>query len=88
MSVYVDDLFVCIRTPHWRHPSACHMLADTLPELHIMARRLSLKRSWFQNRTLPHYDLTLNKRQHAIRLGAIEITREQLVEMIRKERTK
>ena len=60
MSVYVDNLFLCATTRYWRHGKACHMVADSLSELHAMAKRLSLKRSWFQPGTssLPHYDLT------------------------------
>jgi len=71
-------------TQRWRHGKACHMVADTTDELHAMAKRLSLKRGWFQPGTssLPHYDLTASKRQQAVRFGAIEITREQLVERL------
>jgi len=88
MSVYVDNLFVCATTRYWRHGKACHMFADTLSELHAMAKRLSLKRSWFQPgaMSLPHYDLTASKRQQAVRFGAIEITREQLVDRLREHR--
>jgi len=32
-----------------------------------------LKRTWFQNKRIPHYDLTANKRRQAVSLGATEV---------------
>lgn len=86
MAVYVDDMRNVIRNKNWRYSEACHMVADTEHDLHVFARRLNLKRSWFQYNTIPHYDLTKSKRIDAVLLGAIEITDRQLVEMIRKHR--
>lgn len=75
---YVDELFamesknrqaffVGTRTGHrW-----CHLWADTVEELHALAARIGLRRSWFQSHTrLPHYDLTPSKRALAIAAGA------------------
>lgn len=50
-----------------------HLLTSDLQELHRFAQRLGLKREWFQNKSAPHYDLTANKREQAIRMGAKEI---------------
>jgi len=80
--VYVDDMRPVIRNRNWPYNQACHMVADSVRELHIFARKIGLKRNWFQPTTLPHYDLTPNKRAQAVRLGAKEIPRGQLVEMI------
>lgn len=88
MSIYVDDLRVVIKNKHWPYDRACHMIADSERELHIFARNISLKRCWFQTNTIPHYDLTPNKRAQAIRLGALEITDKRLVMMINKYREK
>lgn len=54
-----------------------------LEVLHEFAKKLGLRREWFQARgTFPHYDLTPNKRVQAIALGAVDIqTREQLKEL-------
>jgi len=72
MSVYVDELRTYII--HQRHgPQWCHLLADSVAELHVFATRLGLKRHWFQDGRWPHYDLTVNKRALAIQLGAKEI---------------
>ena len=50
-----------------------HLLTSDIDELHEFARKLGLKREWFQNKSAPHYDLTANKRRQAIELGAQEI---------------
>jgi hypothetical protein len=73
MAVYVDQA-------EWpfRGQLYCHMVADTLWELHDMARRLGLRPEWFQcppRASRPHYDLAPSKRAQAIRLGAVEVDR-------------
>lgn len=71
MSVYVDS------PRNWgsRFNGSCHMWADSLFELHEMARLLGLKREWFQKRpNFPHYDLSPGKRAQALRLGAREFS--------------
>lgn len=69
MPVYVDRL----RDWGWRLGPSCHLAADSLDELHAFARRLGLKRAWFQDGRKPHYDLTAGRREAAIRLGAVEL---------------
>ena len=47
------------------------MTADTLEELHEMADKIGLKRSWFQgNSNTPHYDIAASKRVLALENGA------------------
>jgi len=78
MSVYVGPLFdTQIYGSSWKWGQACHLLADTERELHEMALRLKLKRSWFQNRNCPHYDLTASKRTKALKNGAVELDSRQ-----------
>jgi hypothetical protein len=77
MSVYVDDAFV--EGDYWGPwKGGGHMQADTLQELHEMADRLGLRRSWLQSKPgrpwRDHYDLTSGKRELAITLGAIPVT--------------
>lgn len=65
----------------------CHMLSDTgdMDELHAMARRLELKRSWFQDDGQAwgrHYDLRPTKRALAVELGAREITFREMGELL------
>lgn len=86
MSVYVDEMRICLRNRNWPYGQACHLVADSVGELHTFARRLGLMRSWFQSGSLPHYDLTIGMRVKAVRLGAIEIDRNKFVEIMRKNR--
>ncbi len=68
MTVYVDTA---------RHPFRgyvmCHMVADSLEELHDMAAQIGMERRWFQappKASHPHYDIPEHKRARAISLGA------------------
>lgn len=68
----------------------CHMGTDDhtdagLDELHAMAMRIGMKRSWFQNKPrFPHYDLTPSRRAAAVRAGAVEVDAREFVERIRR----
>lgn len=77
MPVYVDKS----RNPYGRMVM-CHMLADTLDELHEMADKIGIKRKWFQKGSTPHYDISLGKRKLAIENGAIEIDRSELIRLV------
>lgn len=81
MTVYVDQ-------PVYKlgRMKMCHMLADSVDELHDMADNIGLKREWFQNHTTPHYDICKEKRQRAIQLGAEVADRKKVVQLIRKHR--
>jgi len=69
MSVYVDRAMFPFRGQLY-----CHMRADTLDELHIMADNIGLKREWFQDKPgREHYDLSPSKRKLAVELGAKEV---------------
>ena len=75
MAIYVDDELI-----DWRGKQWCHMVADTLPELHEFALQLGLKPSWFQSKSkYPHYDVTVGMRNKAIKLGAIMGDRTKIV---------
>lgn len=91
MTVYVDQLF------YWPNVSAeakrrgharkkwCHMFGDNEEELHVLAKRIGLKRAWFQNSKWPHYDLTESKRTLAIKHGARQVVSTKEMIKIRKE---
>lgn len=84
VSVYVDPVMEHGGSKTFRWTRSCHMYADTLEELHAMARSIGMRRSWFQDKeTLPHYDLVPARRKAAVQLGAIEHTREQMVQFMR-----
>lgn len=66
MAVYVDDSRLTWRGKNW-----CHLVADSIDELHAFAARLGLKKEWFQERTMyPHYDVTVNVKARALTMGA------------------
>lgn len=64
----------------------CHMIADTLEELHAMAEAIGMRRAWFQPKSFPHYDVSLTRRRLAVARGAVEVDRRQLVEIMRRIR--
>lgn len=82
MPVYVDD-----QRATYGRMIMCHMVADSLAELHAMADALGLARRWFQcppRVRLPHYDVSLAFRARAVRLGALEISRRQTIVIARR----
>jgi hypothetical protein len=81
MAVYVD------KAKHaYGRMIMCHMLADTVGELHAMADVIGVNRKWFQNHGTPHYDICLSKRSLAIKAGAQEIDRHETGALIKKLR--
>ena len=87
MAVYVDELTVCVKSKKWPYKYSCHLVADDVAMLHYFAGRMGLKPAWFQDHSvLPHYDLTKGMRMLAVKLGALEIDRESLGELMKKNR--
>ena len=79
MSVYVDDF-----NAQYGRMIMCHMMADSLEELHQMADKIGINRKWFQNKPrFPHYDIAKSKRVLAVQHGAIEVTSQQLVSIMK-----
>src|SRR5258708_2265518 len=81
MSVYIDSMVDYGKRIGRAGPLWCHMIGDTLEELHRMAARIGLKRAWFQaDGSTPHYDIgTVGFRECAISHGAIECDRRVFV---------
>ena len=61
----------------------CHMVSDVSEEeLHEFAARIGLHRAWAQLRPMAsaaHYDLMPWRRALAVKLGAVEVSRRELV---------
>lgn len=81
MSVYVDPISNWPTAIRCFKGGSCHLIADTVEELHAFARKLGLRRGWFQPSSWPHYDLTPARREKAVALGAIEKTSRELAVM-------
>jgi hypothetical protein len=83
MAVYVDDM-----EAGFGRMVMCHMVADTDDELHAMADQIGMARKWHQKAGTPHshYDICKSKRAKAVALGALEIGRRELVEVIQAKR--
>jgi hypothetical protein len=81
LPVYVD-----FARHKFREMIMCHMVADSLTELHDMADEIGMRRVWFQAKSFPHYDLSQPRRRAAVILGAIEVDRRQLVTVMRQWR--
>lgn len=82
LAVYVDDM----RAP-FRGRILCHMVADTLEELHAMAAEIGMPRRAYQGPPKtrhPHYDIPLEMRAQAVRLGAVEISIRQAPAIARR----
>jgi Protein of unknown function (DUF4031) len=89
--IYVDDFRVPATIG--RHKSRwSHLVTDSpdIEELHVFARRIGLKREWFQEYTKvghlyrPHYDVTEGKRTDAILAGATPVSVIELVNIYEK----
>lgn len=79
MAVYVDRL----RDYGWRHGPSCHLIADSVSELMEFAAQMGLRPEWFQPKSSPHFDLTEEGREIAIRLGAVELNQRQMAQKLR-----
>lgn len=75
MAVYVDDERISWKGREW-----CHLVADSLEELHEFGLRLRLRKEWFQTKaSYPHYDVTTEKRRQALGLGAVPGDRRTII---------
>lgn len=83
MTVYVDDM-----EAGFGRMVMCHMLADTTEELLAMADKIGVQRKWLQKAGThhEHFDIAKSKRALAVQLGAVEIDRAGLVDILRKRR--
>lgn len=80
MATYIDNARL-----RFGRMKMCHMIADTLDELHEMAGRIGMKREWFQvDPSWPHYAVSLSRRNKAIEFGAVELTSRELFVKIRE----
>ena len=84
MPVYVDKL----RDYGWHRGPSCHLIGDSVEELIEFAESIGIDRRYFQPKSSPHFDLTVEYRERAVKHGAIEIDQRQLVRKLRELRQK
>ena len=80
MTVYVDDKQI----PYGRM-KMCHVGADTREELLKMMKSLNIKPEHIQQEDTwrEHFDISQAKRAKAVKLGAVEVTSKQLINILR-----
>lgn len=84
MAVYVDNAIWPWAGRRW-----CHLLADDEAELHRFADRIGVHRHSYQGppkTSAPHYDLTGFERDRAVRMGALPVGRDVIVDVFRRVR--
>lgn len=61
----------------------CHMIADTLKELHQMADLIKVDRKHFQNKKgKPHYDICKQNKELVIENGAKEVSDREIIRIL------
>ena len=81
MAILIDSFFNDARGPvhYWRRRCG-HLVSDSsLEELHEFARELGLRREWFQMKSIPHYDLTGEVYELALKRGAVLVSSREIV---------
>lgn len=89
MACYVDGLANRGWKLRGHQVASCHMIADTLGELHAMAQAVGMRPAWFQappKASFPHYDLTSSRRAEALKHGAVPLDRRAFVGKLRELR--
>lgn len=76
MAVYVDQ-----SKHRYGRMVMCHMVADTVAELHAFAALLGLRPEWYQKQ---HYDICKTNREKALALGALPATSRECAVIRRK----
>lgn len=90
--IMVDEL---VRWPHAKRRcfkmGSCHLTTyGDIESLHEFAKRIGMKREWFQDHPLaPHYDLSPARREAALSAGAFFVSaRDQAIERVARRKQK
>ena len=65
----------------------CHLVADSIDNLHFFAQSIGLKRCWFENKKgkkRPHYDVKGEMIQKAINAGAKQVSSKEIIIFLNK----
>lgn len=82
MAVYVDDM-----EAKYGRMIMCHMVADTTEELNAMADAIGVPPKWIQSKGAwkEHYDICKAKKQLAIEHGAMQVSRRELFNILKRK---
>ena len=70
--IMVDEMRVWPHATGIFRRGSCHLTTTgVVSNLHEFALLIGLRRSWFQNGRVPHYDLTRERRDTALINGAV-----------------
>lgn len=90
MAVYVDTLInYGFGKGCFKGKKSCHLLADSPEELREFAVKIGLSLSWIQEPpkcSFLHFDLVESRRITAVKAGAIELDRRELLSKINELR--
>lgn len=81
MAILIDSFYNGTRGPvrYWLRICG-HLVSDTsLEELHLFAKSLGLRREWFHEKSIPHYDLTGEVYNLALERGAQLVSSREIV---------
>jgi hypothetical protein len=81
MAILIDSFYNGARgsVRYWGRRCG-HLVSDTsLEELHRFAESLGLRREWFQEKSIPHYDLTGELYDLALKRGAKLVSSREIV---------
>lgn len=81
MSTKVTAMQPCIPTSFWPPAEVCYMFADSLEELHAMARVIGIFPFNFEDGPSPRYNLIRPMRDVAVEAGAVEMSEQEYGEM-------
>lgn len=79
---------VLFDTPNSSNGGYAHLVADTIENLHIFAKKIGIKKSWFHNKRgkkQPHYDIKGVFIERARANGAIQVTRRELLIFLKEK---
>jgi hypothetical protein len=81
MAILIDSFYNGARGPvHYWGRRCGHLVSDaSLEELHRFAESLGLRREWFQEKSIPHYDLTGKVYDLALERGAKLVSSREIV---------
>jgi len=84
--LYVDILMEHGFIYRGKHTPSCHLFSDNIQELIATAEALKLKQNWLHKSRLliPHFDLVESKRKRALKLGAVELVKENYLKVMIK----